>query len=90
MVKYTAEYYKGCIIGNSYMVRVGYQVVATDAETGKRRAVFGEPGHKTPCLKSNWVAFHYISGCNKYDTELLEGYKAWAQKTATKLNNNEV
>lgn len=85
-MKYISEFYRGRRLGNGYMSRVGYQVVAIDEKTGKRRAVFGTYRGKSPCKKSNWVASHYISGPNKHDQEILNGYREWAYKLAEEYN----
>ncbi len=94
MIKYTAEFYRGnkIVTGRShgFLSRVGYQVVATDPITGKRRYVFTcEYGNKTPCLKSQWVASHYKSGPNKADRETLEDFKIWAANLAAELNRTQ-
>lgn len=90
-MKYTAEFYRGRTIGNNgFLSRVGYQVVATDETTNKRRYVFSH-GHKTksPCLKSPWVASHYCTGPNKHDQGRLNSYREWAEKNAAFLNKEQ-
>jgi hypothetical protein len=89
-MKYTAEFYRGRVVGKGgFMSRVGFQVVATDEITGKRRAVFDGYQGKTPCLKSQWVASHYSSGPNKYDQIRLNEYAKWAEETAKELNKTQ-
>ena len=84
---YKAESYTGRKVGKGgFMERVGWQVVATDSVTGKRRAVFDTNRGKSPCLKSNWLASHYSSGLNKNDRETMKGYKIWAEDLAKKFN----
>jgi len=87
---YTAESYTGRKVGKGgFMERVGWQVVATDSVTGKRRAIFDANRGKSPCLKSNWLALHYASGLNKIDRETMESYKKWAMDLAVKFNQEE-
>ena len=92
MTKYTAEFYRGRMLGKGgFMSRVGYQVVATDSETGKRKYVFKTVnGNKTPCLKSCYVASHYKTGPNKYDQERLDHYHDWAVNLAKELIEMEM
>lgn len=80
---FRAEPYAGRKIGNSYMCRVGWQVVCRDADTGKRVYYWGN----TPCLKSCWVARHYRTGVNKKDADLMLKYMEWAEDMAAKLND---
>jgi hypothetical protein len=94
VIKYTAEFYQGRKIGKGggFLSRVGYQVVATDPETGKRRYVFHTKdfqGGKTPCLKSSWIASHYKTGPNKADQETLNDFAIWAENTAKELNETQ-
>lgn len=68
-IYYKAEQYVGNKIGSGgHMHRLGWQVVAYDAETGKRKYIF----NNSPCYKLGWVASHYMSGPNKYDFKRLE------------------
>lgn len=82
MVRYQAEFYTGRIIGNSFMFRVGYQVVAYDANTNKRKYAFGN----SPCHKLGWVASHPYSGPNKRDRERLDKMSQEASFLAAKWN----
>lgn len=89
-MKYTAELYVGNKVGKGgFSVRVGWQVVATDEITGKRRAVFDAKQRKSPCCKSNWLASHYKSGLNKHDLQTMQQYKEWAETLAEKWNKEQ-
>lgn len=89
-IEYVVEFFHGKAIGNSYMVRVGYQVTAYDAATGKRVYAFeNSRHHRTPCAKIGWVASHYKSGVSKIDAAQLERMKARAVEMAAQLNREE-
>lgn len=62
------ESYVGRKIGKSYMHRCGYQLVATDAQTGKRVYAF----NSSPCLKFAQGAAHYRSGLSTNTRESFE------------------
>jgi hypothetical protein len=82
MLKFTAEMYRGRQIGNQYNYRCGVQIIATDAETGKRKYAF----NNSPCLKLWESVAHYQSGLNRYDAaECAEALK-YAEKLAAKWN----
>jgi len=84
---YTAEPYTGRSIGSSYMARTGWQVVATDATTGKRRAVFRVGRGLSPCLKLGWVARHYRTGRSKADESRYQDMRLRAIAEAKHLNS---
>ena len=90
MIKYTAESYSGTTYNsNPYMHREGVQIVATDAETGKRRYVF-KCGYKgSPCYKMGEWASHYKSGMNKVDAKKYIKTMKEAKKLAEKWNEKE-
>ena len=88
-MKYTAERYTGRNIGNSFMARVGWQVVANDETTGKRRALFASDRGKSPCLKSSYLASHYRSGLNKHDRRKMQSYKERAETLAAAWNKKQ-
>lgn len=88
MIKYIAETYTGTKIGR-YMEWVGVQITATDAETGKRKAVFTTNRGKSPCKKIFEAASHYKSGLNKIDAANFQKALDKAKAEAKQLNDNQ-
>ncbi len=87
-IKYSISAYTGNKIGNSgFCARVGVQIVATDAETGKRRYVFG--GGRTPCYKVQCGAAHY-KGASRAVAEALNVQGARLREIAARLNAGEI
>ena len=90
-ITYKAESYDGTNLGNTgFLHRRGWQVVAYDSETGKRKSIFKTRRGSTPCYKIGWVAYHYESGANKADCKRLSDYEKEAKKLAEKLNGNQL
>lgn len=92
MIKYTAEIYTGTSLGRGFLKRVGWQIVATDPKTGKRRYVFPSNPYlktKSPCLKSQWLASHYKTGLNKADAKTFKDFEIWAKETAALYNERQ-
>ena len=89
-ITYKAESYNGTCLGNSFMHRHGWQVVAYDVETGKRKYMFKIGRGKSPCYKLGWVAYHYESGANRADSKRLLEYEKEAKELAEKLNRKQL
>jgi hypothetical protein len=58
------ETYIGCKVGNGFCSEVGMQLVATDVN-GKRKVIFGDYPHSSPCYKIRCGITHYRSGVSK-------------------------
>lgn len=87
-VVYRAEEYIGTDIGTSYMHREGWQVVAYDPNTQRRRCVF--KNGRSPCHKMGWAAVHYKTGPSRAEQKRLDRMREKAEELARKLNSGEV
>lgn len=86
MLNFSAESYTGTKIGTGYMHREGVQIVCTDKENGKRRAIFKTRVGRTPCYKMGEWASHYKTGMNKHDAAQYVETMKYAKKLAAKWN----
>ena len=91
MIEYKVERYIGTKIGKGgFLERRGWQVVAYDTETKKRKYVFRTIwGEKTPCFKFPFCAYHYKTGFNKLDAERDSAYNKEAEVLARNLNESQ-
>jgi len=82
-LKFVAGEYNGCSIG-PYGYRRGVQIVAFDADTGKR--VYYFHNGKSPCFKMWEGYYHNRTGFSKKDEETFEFWMKVTKEKADGMN----